>query len=108
MRQVDDAHDAENQRQPAPHQEQERAIGNAVEGLYQPESCIHDALFPSLVPLCAVSLPQLCIERIAEACDGLILPPRLVIVRRPTGSQHPRGFYMASVLFSPITLRGLT
>src|SRR5271170_6532398 len=47
-------------------------------------------------------------KRIAEGCDGLILPPGLVIVRHPVGSQHPRGFMMASVLFSPITLRGLT
>ena len=41
VRQVDDAHHAENQRQAAAHQEQQRAIGNAVEGLDQPEIQVH-------------------------------------------------------------------
>ena len=41
MRQIDDAHNAKNQGQAASHQEQKRAIGNAVEGLNYPEMHIH-------------------------------------------------------------------
>ena len=46
VRQIDDPHHAENQRQAAAHQEQQRAIGDAVEGLDQPEIQVHYAATP--------------------------------------------------------------
>ena len=49
VRQIDDPHHAENQRQAAAHQEQQRAVGNAVEGLDQPELRIHPSPDPSSV-----------------------------------------------------------
>ena len=47
MRQVDDAHDAEDQRQSAADKKQQRAVGHAVEGLDHPELRIHFPPVPS-------------------------------------------------------------
>src|SRR5262249_53468534 len=41
MGKIDDTHDAEDEREPAAQQKQERAVRHAVEGLNQPESRIH-------------------------------------------------------------------
>ncbi len=49
VRQIDDAHDAEDQRQPATDEKQQRAVRNAVEGLDQPELRTHVPC-PSLRP----------------------------------------------------------
>ena len=47
MRQIDDAHDPEDQRQAAAEQEQQRAVRHTVEHLQQPELHIHRARFPN-------------------------------------------------------------
>ena len=47
MRQIADPHHAENQRQPAAYQEQQRSIEIAVEGLDQPEVQVHYARSPT-------------------------------------------------------------
>ena len=41
MRNVDDAHDAEDQRKSAAKQKQQRAVGDAIKRLQQPEPRIH-------------------------------------------------------------------
>ena len=41
MRQIDDAHDAKNQRQAAADEKQQRAIGYAIERLDQPKLSVH-------------------------------------------------------------------
>src|SRR5438876_1774357 len=41
MGKIDDAHDSENQREAAADQKQKSSVGDAVEGLNQPESRIH-------------------------------------------------------------------
>ena len=41
MREVDDPHHAENERESAAHQKQQRSIGNSVERLDQPELRVH-------------------------------------------------------------------
>src|SRR6478609_2591946 len=52
MRQVDDAHDPEDQRKAAAHQEQQRAVGNSAERLDDPELRIHFPPGPSLIEGC--------------------------------------------------------
>src|SRR5258708_24671956 len=49
MREVDDPHHAENQREAATDQKQQRAIRNSVEGLGQPELRIHSLPNPSAI-----------------------------------------------------------
>src|SRR5258708_20385616 len=41
MREIDDSHHAENEREPTTHQEQQRAVRNSIEGLDQPELRVH-------------------------------------------------------------------
>ena len=63
MRQVDDAHDAEDQRQSAADKKQQRAVGHAVEGLDHPELCIHFPPVPSsFMSKVARSLHEVCRE----------------------------------------------
>ena len=46
MGKIDDAHHAEDQREAAADQKQKGAVGNAVEGLNQPELRIHPSPIP--------------------------------------------------------------
>src|SRR5260370_25475033 len=41
MREIDDSHHAENEREPTTHQEQQRAVRNSIEGLDQPKLRVH-------------------------------------------------------------------
>src|SRR5690348_6289586 len=58
MGEIDDSHDAENQRKAASYEEQQRPVGNAIEGLNDPELRIHSPLNPSVIPkvVCELTL----------------------------------------------------
>ena len=60
MGKIDDPHDAENQRQAAAHQEQQRAIRYPVEGLDDPKLRIHSPSGPSVGSKVAATLHEVC------------------------------------------------